>query len=110
MGLNMKWFFLALISVIGWVMALFIVPLQLCYRVFSKKFDLNYYFRQIAVGNDVLVGSMIYGSKHTVSAITGQKAFLGGKWHKIQEKVIDFFFGEGHCIREARDEGLINDK
>ena len=103
----MKWFFLMLVSVVGWVLALFVVPVQIAYRVFSQKYDLPYYFRQIAVGNDVMVGSMVYGSKHTVSAITGYKSWQGYVWHKFQERVIDLFFGQGHCYREAVDENLI---
>ena len=103
----MKWFFLMVVSVIGWVFALFVVPVQVVYRVFNKKYDLHYYFRQIAVGNDKMIGSIVYGSKHTISAITGYKAYQHNKWHVGQELVIDLFFGKGHCYFAAKEEGLI---
>jgi len=102
-----KWFGLMMVSVVGWTIALFAVPVHLVYRAVSKKYDLSYYFRQIAVGNDVMVGSMVYGSRHTVSAITGYRAYNGDRWHMVQERVIDFFFGKRHCFNEAVDEKLI---
>ncbi len=104
------WVLLSAASMIGWLVGtLFIVP-QIIFRLFSRKYDLWYYLHQIAVGNDVMAGSMIYGSKHTVSAITGYRAYRGDRWHRLQEKVIDFLFGKGHCRREAADEGLIKHK
>lgn len=103
----MKWFFLMLASVVGWILALFVVPVQIGYRIFSRKYDLAYYFHQIAVGNDKMIGSMVYGSKHTISAITGYKAYQHNRWHVGQEYVIDFLFGKGHCYFAAKDEGLI---
>ena len=102
-----KWFGLWLLSLLGLIVAIPSVPLQVGYRVFSQKYDNKKYFRELAVGNDVSLGSMLYGSRHTISAITGQKAYNGGWWHKYQEQVIDFFFGAKHCYNEAIDEKLI---
>ena len=105
-----RWLFLALISVIGWFVGLFAVPVQLIYRLFSRRYDLDYYLKQIAIGNDVMAGSMIYGSKHTISAITGCKSYQGSKWHQQQEKLIDGIgFGHGHCRRAAIKENLIKE-
>ena len=103
------WFGLWLLSLIGLVVTLPIVPIQVIYRMFSKKYDNAYYFRQLAVGNDMMVGSTAYGSRHTVSAITGLKAYLHGVWHKKQEMFIDFWFGKKHCYKEAIDEKLIGE-
>lgn len=107
---TLTWLFLSVVSMVGWVVSLPFVPLQILYRLFSKKYDLWYYLKQIAVGNDVMAGSMIYGSKHTISAITGYRAHKGDRWHRLQEKVIDFFFGKNHCYGEAVEEGLIEEK
>lgn len=103
----MKWFFLSVASMVGWTIATLAVPIQVSYRIFSKKYDLPYYFRQIAVGNDKMVGAMLYGSRHTVSAITGYRSYKGDRWHMMQERLIDMLFGRGHCYREAVDENLI---
>ena len=102
-----KWAFISSVSVVLFVLALTAVPFHVVYRTVSKKYDLSYYFRQIAVGNDVMVGSMVYGSRHTVSAITGYRAYNGDRWHMVQERVIDFFVGKRHCFNEAVDEKLI---
>ena len=56
-----------------------------------------------------MAGSMVYGSKHTISAITGHKAYLGSKYHEVQAKSIDTFFGKDHCHNSARHEDLIKD-
>ena len=102
-----KWFGLFLVSLVGYMVALVAIPIQIVYRIFSKKYHLSYYWKQLAVGNDVLAGSAIYGSKHTVSAITGEKSHRDSKWHEFQEAFIDYFFGKNHCYLEAVDEGLI---
>ena len=83
---------------------------HLGYRVFSKRYDVWYYFQAIAVGADNLGASFIYGSKrHTISAITGAKAHHGDKWHKLQERAIDALFGSNHCFKQAVDERLIGE-
>lgn len=101
------WFGLVLISFIGVGLGVVIAPFQILYRVFSGKYDLWYYFKQIAVSNDFTAGSLIYGSKHTISAITGYRATFE-KYHKYQAKFIDYFFGKNHCRNEAIDEKLLN--
>jgi len=107
---TVRWLFLALASAIGWIVGLFAVPVQLIYRISSRRYDLDYYLKQIAVGNDVMAGSMIYGSKHTISAITGYKSYRGSKWHRKQERLIDGIgFGHGHCRRAAIKENLIKE-
>jgi hypothetical protein len=103
-----KWFGLWIISLLGLILAIPAVPIQVAYRIFSRKYDNKKYFRELSVGNDVSLGSMIYGSKHTISAITGHKAYHGSWWHKQQAKVIDYLFGKNHCLNEAVDEQLIN--
>jgi hypothetical protein len=82
--------------------------IQVLYRIVSKKYDLWYYFNAIAVGVDALGGSLIYGSKrHTISAITGYKAYLKSKWHIRQAKLIDKMFKNNHCYNAAVSENLI---
>lgn len=104
----LKWFGLWLFSLIGLMSVTPVIALQIAIRLIKDNgWDLDYYFRQLAVANDVSVGSVLYGSRHTVSAITGQKAHYGGWWHQKQEKVIDLFFGKNHCRNEAIDEKLI---
>lgn len=71
-----------------------------------KRPTLWYLFQQIAVAVDVAAGSVLYGSRHTISAKTGQLAAQGGKWHTIQEKMIDAMFYRGHCKTAATKENL----
>ena len=101
------WFGLWLLSLVGFMLSIVVIPVQVVYRFVSRKYDNRYYFHQLAVANDVSIGSMLYGSRFTVSAITGYKAHTGDRWHKIQAKVIDLFFGKNHCYNEAVDEKLI---
>jgi hypothetical protein len=109
----MKWFIVMIVTLILFV---FLSPFafvgHIAYRLFSKKYDLPYYFNAIAVGIDDLGASFIYGSKHhTISAITGYKAYKGCKWHKVQEKLINFLLRDNmHCYNEAVDEKLIRKK
>ena len=101
--------FLVIVSYMGVAIGVVAIPIQIAYRLFDKKFNLWYYFHQIAISNDSTVGSLVYGSKHTVSGITGEKAHNGSKYHKTQEKVIDSMFGKKHCFNTAKHEGLIDE-
>ena len=105
-----KELFLLFGSLLLILIGLIVFPFQVIFRLFSKDYDLPYYLHQLSVSNDSLAGSLIYGSRHTISAITGYKAFLNNKWHLRQEWIIDFFFGQGHCNKNAWEEGLINDE
>ena len=108
-----KWYFLSVGSLILFVLfAPIAFNIQVIYRVFSKKYDIQYYLESTAIGNDSAGGSYLYGSKfHTISAMTGYFANLKcSKWHKIQEKVIDFLFGKGHCRKVAVEEKMIKEK
>ena len=107
---TLRWAGLAIVSIVGWLITLPSIPVQIVYRLFDKKYDLDYYFKQIALGNDVMAGSMVYGSKHTISAITGHKAHEGSKYHRVQAKSIDVFFGKDHCHNAAIHEKLIKDE
>ena len=100
---------LVIVSYLGVAIGIVAIPVQVAYRLFDKKFDLWYYFHQIAISNDSTVGSLVYGSKHTVSGITGEKAYNGSRYHKTQEKVIDSVFGKRHCFYVAVKENLIKD-
>jgi len=108
-----KWLFL---SIVSYIILVALSPLafimQIVYRTFSKKYDVQYYLEAVAIGNDSAGGSYLYGSKfHTISAKTGELAKKKGvKWHKIQEKIINFFFGKTHCKDVAIKENLIEDK
>ena len=110
---EIKWYLLSIGSFVLFVaLAPLVFHAQLLYRVFSKKYDVQYYLESTAIGNDSTGGSYLYGSKfHTISAMTGYFASLQcSKWHKIQEKIIDFFFGEGHCKRVAIEEKMIKER
>lgn len=114
----------------------FLVP-QVCIRLFlgfvrlitldliTFKYTNRYYYKQIkealqdykkaendfekAVALDSLAGSIAYGSKHTISAIVGYKAFQNSKIYMYIEYFIDWLFYTGHCIESAYDENLINE-
>ena len=108
-----KWYFLSVGSLILLVLfALIVFHIQIIYRVFSKKYDIQYYLESTSIGNDSAGGSYLYGSKfHTISAVTGYFASLKcSKWHKVQEKIINFFFGKGHCKRVAVEEKMIKER
>ena len=113
MAKALRWLLLATFS---YVLLVLLVPIvftiQVIYRIFSKKYDIQYYLEAVAIGNDSAGGSYLYGSKfHTISAKTGELARKkGAKWHRIQEKIINFFFGETHCEDVAIKENLIKDK
>jgi len=96
----LRWLFLATFSYLLLILLVpFVFVIQVIYRTFSKKYDVQYYLEAVAIGNDSAGGSYLYGSKfHTISAKTGELARKkGAKWHKIQEKIINFFFGKTHC-------------
>ena len=41
---------------------------------------------------------MIFGRPdHTVSGEVGYAAYIGKRWALVTQKVIDTFFGAGHC-------------
>ncbi len=133
----MKWFFLTigaiLLVLIGIPFSVLQVFFRLCLVVlkwlslgsFESRYTLGYYFKQIrdgltgvvkannmhelAVSFDDLTGSLIFGSKYTVSAITGYKSYKGNRFYKALEKFIDKLFGDGHCNKNAWKEGLITD-
>lgn len=94
------------LSVIGVILSysFFIVPM--IYLIIVKKLNLSKYVHEIAVANDVLMGSIFYGSRHTISAITGKRSLLD-KRHLLQASIIDFLFYKNHCITEAIVEGLV---
>ena len=110
----LKWIALAVIAFLGVLVLLPIAVIQIAYRIFSKKYDLWYYFCGLAVGADALGGSLVYGSKrHTISAKCGEHAYYSNrKFHLIHgwvlERFVDLFFGVNHCRIEAIEEGLIS--
>ena len=47
---------------------------------------------------DQLGSAVIFGRPdHTVSGEVGYAAYLGKSWALVAQKVIDTFFGAGHC-------------
>ena len=110
MDKTFKWFIVMTIaSTLLIILSPIAFVIQVIYRLFSKNYELLYYFNAIAVGIDDLGASILYGSKHhTISAITGYKAYKGGKCHKIQEKLINLLLRDNkHCYNEAVEEKLI---
>jgi len=90
----------------------------------GSRFTNRYYYKQIieaikdykaaksdfekAVALDSLAGSIAYGSKHTISAIVGKKAFQNSKLYMHIEYFIDEkLFYTGHCYESAVEENLI---
>ena len=98
---------LLIASIFGGILSLPVMVGQIVFRLFSSQYDLPYYMRQIAIANDTAAGSMIYGSRHTISAITGAKAAAGSRWHRWQAKMIDALFYPGHCRVAAVTERMI---
>jgi hypothetical protein len=112
MNKTAKWFIVMLVALILLVILSPIVfVIQIVYRLFSRDYDLWYYFNAIAVNIDDLGASLLYGSKHhTISAITKYKAYNGSLWHKLQEKLINLLLQDNnHCYNEAINEKLIKD-
>ncbi len=54
-------------------------------------------------------GNSLFGGEptDTISARTGRAYLAGKRWGLCLAPVIDFFFGKGHCIANAR-EGRLN--
>lgn len=49
---------------------------------------------------DQLGSAVIFGRPdHTISGEVGYAAYLGKRWALVAQKVIDTFFGAGHCQR-----------
>ena len=47
---------------------------------------------------DQLGSAVIFGRPdHTVSGEVGYAAYIGKRWALVTQKVIDTFFGAGHC-------------
>lgn len=47
---------------------------------------------------DQLGSAVIFGRPdHTISGEVGYAAYLGKRWALVAQKVIDTFFGAGHC-------------
>ena len=47
---------------------------------------------------DQLGSAVIFGRPdHTISGEVGYAAYLGKRWALVAQKVIDTFFGVGHC-------------
>ena len=47
---------------------------------------------------DQLGSAIVFGRPdHTVSGEVGYAAYLGKRWALVAQKVIDTFFGAGHC-------------
>ena len=47
---------------------------------------------------DQLGAAIIFGRPdHTVSGEVGYAAYLGKRWALVAQKIIDTFFGVGHC-------------
>jgi hypothetical protein len=58
--------------------------------------------KSMAIAQDAC-GNALFGGKlpQTMSERTGNALIEGAKWAKIAAKVIDFFFGKGHCLANA---------
>jgi len=112
---TLKWAVVATISsMLFGVLFLPALTGQTIYRLAAmargrNKPTLWYLFKQIAVAVDVAAGSVLYGSRHTISAKTGQLAAQGSKWHATQERLIDAMFYSGHCRMAATKENLIKE-
>jgi len=104
---TLKWLFLFVFSTVALLLAMVSIPLHILFRAFSKKYTMWYYFKQLSIANDVTIGSIVYGSRHTISAITGLKAYQGSTYYKFQAKVIDKLFGKNHCYESAVRNGFI---
>ncbi len=58
-----------------------------------------------AIGLDQLGGAILYGEPDwTISSRTHWLARRGNRWARMFERVIDMFFGPGHCARSYRHE------
>ena len=102
------WLIIGFLAFIFLVISFFAIPIHIVYRLISCKYTLWYYFFQIAISLDVVLGSIVFGSRHTLSACTGYRARVTGGIFIYLEKFINFMFGRGHCYRVAVKEGLID--
>ena len=58
-----------------------------------------------AIGLDQLGGAILYGEPDwTISSRTHWLARRGNRWARMFERVIDMFFGPGHCARSYDNE------
>ena len=61
------------------------------------KLIVNRLYRAV-LSLDQLGSAVIFGRPdHTVSSEVGYAAYIGKRWALVTQKVIDTFFGAGHC-------------
>lgn len=87
-----------------WALCLLVLPLLVSAQLFfalkgnqARAINMAYALDEAGA---VAIGGPI-GS--TVSSRTGRALLLGRHWAKLLAPVIDFFFGEGHCLAHAND-------
>lgn len=65
-------------------------------------------FYCVVLSLDQLGSAVIFGRPdHTISGEVGHAAYLGKRWALVAQKIIDTFFGVGHC-RESIEWDEIN--
>lgn len=65
-------------------------------------------FYCVVLSLDQLGSAVIFGRPdHTISGEVGYAAYLGKRWALVAQKIIDTFFGVGHC-RESIEWDEIN--
>jgi hypothetical protein len=78
------------------------MPLLLTMMLLQAVFGSTSRAKGMALAQDQCGNALFGGNpKESISEHTGNALLAGKRWARIVAPMIDFFFGEGHCIANA---------
>jgi len=87
-----------------WALVTLVTPVLNVAMLLQALFGSEVRAKSMAVAQDEC-GNALFGGPpdQTISARTGNALIEGRRWAKIVAPVIDFFFGQGHCMANATE-------
>jgi len=87
-----------------WLVVALVSPLLLIMMLLQALVGSSDRAKSMALAYDQC-GNALFGGdpKVTISERTGNALIAGKRWAKIVTPIIDFFFGEGHCLANATE-------
>ena len=85
-----------------WLLCTLFMPILSIAMFCQAAFGSEARAKAMAVAQDECGNSLFGGpATETISARTGNALIEGRPWAKVASRVIDYFFGAGHCLANA---------